>query len=86
MSDAMITNEAGQVAMKYRRQRPLLLKCGKKQYVFVVRANIPLAWIDEEDIPCAQAKRGGCCGQRKPGVIIFANESDVRRWTNGGGR
>lgn len=87
---AMISNEAGQVAMKYGRKNRVLVTCGpvedRRQYVFDMRANICMAWINAEDVPCAQAVRGGCCGQRKPGVITLANEDDVRRWTNGGGR
>lgn len=83
--DAQV-NEAGQVAMKYRKLAPILVTCGNKQYVFVIRANIPLAWIDPEHIPCVGAVKWGCCGRKKPGGVLFANESDVRRWTNGGGR
>lgn len=86
----MIVNDAGMVAMRYNRKQRALVTCGPKddrrQYVFSMRANICMAWIAEEDVPCVQAVRGGCCGRKVPGVITFANESDVRRWTNGGGR
>ncbi len=85
-----IKNDVGQIAMRYQRQQGLTLNCqnsGEKQsYIFAIRANISLAWINEGDVPCALAKRGGCCGAKKPGIIAYANESDVRRWNNGGGR
>lgn len=85
-----VKNEDGMVAMKYARKQRALVSCGKgdskRQYIFTTQANITLAWVEEEHVPCALAVRGGCCGQRKPGVIKYANEDDVRRWTNGGGR
>lgn len=82
-----IYNEEGQVAMKYLRKNRAYFKCQSgNEYVLHMRANICMGWVDEEDVPCARAVRGGCCGRKKPGVITFANEADVRRWTNGGGR
>lgn len=85
-----ITNDAGQVAMKYMRKQRALVTCGpaedRRQYVFHMRANICMAWIEPDHVPCVLAVKGGCCGNKKSGVITFANESDVRRWTNGGGR
>lgn len=91
MTDQMypeaIYNEDNQVAMKYLRKNRAYFKCPSgNQYVLTMRANICMGWVNEEDVACARAVRGGCCGQKKPGVITFANESDVRRWTNGGGR
>jgi hypothetical protein len=89
--DTAIRNESGQVAMKYRRQVPLTIRCGNrndgyKDYVFAIRANIPLTWVDEAHVPCMSSVKWGCCGQKKPGGVIFANEDDVRRWMNNGGR
>lgn len=85
-----VYNEAGQVAMKYRRQFPARVKCGgwpnAVTYIFTIRANIPVTWVEEEHVPCMMNVTYGCCGTRKPGGVLFANESDVRRWTNGGGR
>lgn len=85
-----IKNDAGQVAMRHQRQQGLTLNChnsGEQHtYIFAIRANIPLAWVNEVDVPCAIAHRGGCCGARKPGVVTYANENDVRQWTNGGGQ
>lgn len=76
--------------MRYMRQQQLLLTCGpennKRQHVFTMSANISLTWVPPEDIPCCLNAKGGCCGQKKPGIIIYANEAAVRQWTNGGGR
>ena len=76
----------GLVAMRYRRQQKLIAKCGKRTHIFNMQANISMAWIPPDDVPCILALRGGCCDQKKPNVVIFASEDDVRRWTNRGGR
>jgi len=83
-----IVNEAGQVAMRYGRQAPTHIKCGDRSYIFSVQANISLAWVEPEDIPCMLAKRdtSGCCGSSRRGpVISFCDETHLRRWTNRGG-
>lgn len=86
--ETAVFNDQGQVAMKYRKQRPITVNCKNPaySYIFTVRANIPMAWIDPVHVPCMSTVKYGCCGNRKPGGVIFANEDDVRRWTNGGGR
>jgi hypothetical protein len=76
----------GLVAMKYKRKQRLIAKCGKRTHIFNMQANICMAWIPIDDVPCALALKGGCCGEKKPGVVTFANEADVRQWTNRGGR
>lgn len=80
--DGRITNEAGQIALKHR-QPVQMLELSK--YVFVVRANIALAWIEPINVEELLHRRAGCCGG-KAQKYSPANESDVRRWTNGGGR
>lgn len=88
--DGAVVNSQGQVAMKYRRLVPITVRCGGHPnyhyYVFAIRANIPLAWVNEDDLPCMTKVKWGCCGQKKPGGVILANANDVRQWTNGGGR
>ena len=76
----------GLIAMKYMRKQRVIVKCNGRTHIFHMRANICMTWVPEEDVPCVLAVRGGCCGQKKPGVITFANEDDARRWNNGGGR
>ena len=88
--EGAILNEEGKVALKYKRQQRIGVKCGgtgeTQTYIFSMRANISMAWVPPEDVNCARATRGGCCGEKKVGIIVLANEDDVRRWTNGGGR
>lgn len=89
MADPVV-NDDGQIALRYRRQQKAVVECGphadRRTYIFSMRANISMAWVKPEDVPCCLAVKGGCCGQKKTGVIIYASETDVRRWTNGGGR
>lgn len=84
----METNASGQVALKYHQPVQKYVRLGNgHEYLFVVRANISLSWIDSTDVEnILTIKRNDCssCGN-KP-VFRYANENDVRRWTNGGGR
>lgn len=83
-----ITNDAGQVAMRYMQQTPAFITCNGHEYVFTVRAHIALAWIDPQDVTCMLNVRKGCggCGGKKKNVIFLTDETHVRRWTVGGGR
>jgi hypothetical protein len=78
------------VAMRFLRDQRVLVECGPRkdvrQYVFAMRANISMSWVAESDAECCLNTRGGCCGNPRPGIIVFATTDDVRRWTNGGGR
>ena len=66
---------------------PLNVKVNGNPYRFQdVRANINLLYVPAEDVPALMAVRGGCCGKKQTGILMLANEDDVRRWTNGGGR
>lgn len=88
--DNAVLNDAGQIAMKYKRKVPLHVRCGGHPnyitYIFIIRANIPMAWVNPEHLPCMANVTYSCCSGQKRGGAIFANEDDVRRWTNGGGR
>ena len=77
----METNEIGQVAIKYKRQNQKLVN----GYVFIVKANISMAWINPEDVQKLLNIRGGCCGAKQK-MFIYANSDDTRRHTVGGGR
>ena len=83
---ASAISKNGLVAMKYKRKQRLIAKCGKRTHIFNMQANISMAWIPVDDVPCALALKGGCCGEKKKGIVIFASEADVRQWTNRGGR
>lgn len=81
-----IVDQAGNVAIRYFRRTRIMVSCRSSQYVFVTKANICMAWIPEKHAQCILNKRGGCCGQQRPGVFKYANSAAVRQWTNGGGR
>lgn len=83
-----ITNDAGQIALKYYQAAQVLAQQTPTGagYAFAVRANIAMSWVDPDDVDNLLARRAGCnCGGRKRQAFFYANESDVRRWTNGGG-
>jgi len=79
-------NEQGQVAIKFYQTLPRVVRVGGVDYAFVVRANICLAWINSEHVGIILAMKHKCCGDSYNQAYFYANESDVRRWTNNGGR
>lgn len=81
-----IVNEDGSTAVRYYQTIQIMIKCGQADYVFRVRANICMDWIPQENLACALAKKGGCCGQKRPGVFSYANAAAARRWTRNGGQ
>lgn len=84
-----ITNTAGQVALKYYQPAQVLAQQTPTGagYVFQPKANISLAWVAPDDVGNLLQRKAGCnCGGKKRQAFSYANESDVRRWENGGGR
>ena len=86
MIEGAISDENGNIAIKYYQTIPKIVKVGGSEYLFQVRANICMAWIPEEYGNIILAKTKVCCGGNKRKVFRLANENDVRRWTVGGGR
>lgn len=84
----MQKNQDGWIALKYYQPQQVLVTRtpSRHDYVFVVQANISLAWIRPEDIDNILARRKECCNGHKRLTYLYANEADVRRWTNRGGR
>lgn len=86
LPDGKISNPEGQVAMRYVAAgghiRVICNREDKKQalYDFIYRNNVSMAWATPEDVPCLLAVRGGCCGNKRPGVIQHASELDARYW------
>lgn len=77
----------GHTALKYYQSNPKYIMLGDgTEYVFSPRANISLAWVLDEHVDQLLTKKKNCCGGSKKPMFFLANESDVRRWTNGGGR
>jgi len=76
-----------QTALKYYQSIQKYIRLGDgSEYVFVPRANISLAWVSNEHVDQILNIKKGCCGGKKKSTFFYANESDIRRWTNGGGR
>ncbi len=82
--ETAVRNAQGEIAMRYKQQQRVMVKCGAVYYVFSMQNNICLAWVKEEDVPCILAVKGGCCGEKRAGVIQFATETQARRWQFGG--
>ena len=87
----MITNGQNEVALKfYQPQARVLVPANttptQTDYVFLCKANITLAWVKPEDVDNLLARKKTCCGGNQRPRFLHANEDDVRRWTNGGGR
>lgn len=78
------------IALKYYQPAQILVQGTPtgKEYVFVPRANISMAFIDPDDVANLLGRRAGCnCGgSKRTPAFDYANESDIRRWNNGGGR
>jgi len=87
-SEAIIDPVGFFIYMKYRIRKggPVLFKCGQAEYIGDIRVDIQIFLIHPEHYTCAITKKDGCCDNPKPKVVILANTSDVRRWTNNGGR
>lgn len=84
--DDAITNEIGQVLLRYMKQADAYVKCGENEYIFSVRANISAAWVNSGDLDCMMAVTASCCGGKRKKVIFFIDEIHARRWQAGGGR
>jgi len=81
----MITNDNGEVAVKYYQTIPKKIHIAGTTYVFSVRNNISLCWIQEEHVSTVLSMTKTCCGgSKKSGIFRIATETDLRRHTYGG--
>ena len=82
-------NDAGEVALKVWPPQQLMAQQtpSGKDYVFMIRADIALSWVDPQDVANLLERRVdcGCANGSTRRAFVYANEADVRRWTNGGG-
>lgn len=81
-----ISDFNGNIAIKHYQTIPHTLKVNGYEYAFVVRANVCMAWVKETDVNIVLSITKTCCGGNKKTIYRLANEDDVRRWTNNGGR
>jgi len=90
MSDFIISDgkvvKDGLVAVKYYQSTPRNLRIDNEIYPFRVKARISMCWVKDEHVSRVLSTKKTCCGGSKKRVFRLANESDVRRWTQGGGR
>jgi hypothetical protein len=82
----MITNDEGWVALKRFQTINKVVEVGGESYLFFTKANICLAWVRPEHVEAVLNIKRECCGGSRKPMFRYANESDVRRWTAGGGR
>ena len=83
----MVENTEGQVALKYMTtSQKLVTAPGGNQYVFSIKHNIALAWVNNDDAGALLGMKFGCgCGNgSKKNLIFYASDTDVRRWQFGG--
>jgi len=83
----MIHNDEGKVAMRHIRQNQKYIRMGDgTEYVFIMQANISMSWVFERHVNPILRMQRSCCGGRTKPAFMLASETDVRRWTNKGGR
>ena len=76
----MITNDAGQVAISKYITIPEAIKVNGYTYAFIVKNNVCMAWIKEEDVPAVLAIKKRCCGNHNNPKFRYATDSQVRIW------
>lgn len=81
-----MVEQDGKVAIAYYQTIPHVIQVHSNEYFFNVRADICMAWVALEDYQAVLEITKTCCGNVKRTVYRYASETDVRRWTNGGGR
>lgn len=77
-----VVNDAGQVAVKYFQPMAQTLKIRSKTYVFQVKKNLSIAWIDAEDVEEVINVTKVCCGGNRNKVFRLEHELHVKRWLN----
>ncbi|MBC8553834.1 MAG: hypothetical protein H8D23_29845 [Candidatus Brocadiales bacterium] len=83
----MVARSDGKVAVQRLRQQGRMVRMGDgTEYLFVIRANIPLAWVSPEHVDQVLAITRQCCGGNRRKEFQLASDDHVRRWLNNGGR
>lgn len=76
-----VINSAGEVAIRYYMTIPHHIQVNGRDYVFVVNANICLAWVNPLDVDKLLAATKVCCGgQVNSGIYKLCDETHARRW------
>lgn len=80
MSKVLSMPEHEKEPLVYYQPIQKLITVRDTQYVFVVKCNISLAYINPEHVDSILNIRGGCCGQSKRGVFRRATDQEIRLW------
>ena len=78
----MITNDQGQVALKYKKQIPKYIELRNGHaYAFSVKRNVSVSWVEADDVATIFNIKEGCCGNKSHQAFTYANERDMGLWT-----
>jgi len=80
----MITNENGDVAIRYYQTLPHTVGIGsnpKTEYAFVVQHNICLSWVKPEHVDQILGITKQCCGNNRKHVYFLAEQRHVDIWS-----
>lgn len=77
----MITNDAGEVAIRHYQPIQKLITVGNTSYVFIPKFNISIAWIKPEHVDTVLRMRKSCCGNRKHKMFTITDQTHVDRWS-----
>lgn len=78
-----ITNDAGQVALKWQLNRPakpIQMQGTNRYYVFAYAHHVPMIWADPQDVAVILAIREKTCNCNNgtyQQAIVLANQIDV---------
>jgi hypothetical protein len=78
-----VTNDAGQIAIRYYQTIPKVVTVNKHDYVFVSKHNVSLSWVAEDDVFALLNMTGGCCGNKTKGIFKLASLTNVNLWRTG---
>jgi len=75
----MITNESGEVAIKYRNPVPRV----EGEYAFVVKYHLSIAFVPPALAHALVRRRSNCggCGDKR--MFFFASQAEVNHWLYG---
>ena len=74
----------GHTAIRHRNSSPFSVRVQDTNYAFTPKFNISLAWVKDEHVAQVLSVKRGCCGGSKKPRFFLADETHIRRWTQGG--
>lgn len=89
MSEDRITNDAGNVAIKWvlpRPAKPVTIEGDKTVYIFTPKQNVWMAWVKPEHVDRLLAFREKTCNCNNgvyKNAFMLSNQLDVNLWEYG---